>query len=104
MAKVFLQVLNELKVLHCVSAITLDNAFDNGTMMAAIKRILKKRRINFDKDANHVLTSCFLHCINLAVKADFDNLTVVNADDKELNGCDLELDEHFEDLTLDAGY
>ncbi len=51
-----------------------------------------------------IVTSCFLHCINLAVKADFNNLTVVNADDKELNGCDLELDEHFEDLTLDAGY
>ncbi|KAF5332789.1 hypothetical protein D9611_005171 [Ephemerocybe angulata] len=95
--KVFVRVLEEIRCLHKISTITLDNASNNNTAMDKIHEELERLKIPFDTVGNRI--RCFPHIINLAVKAGLAQLTQLDFFDPEITG-----DEELELLAADLRY
>ncbi|CAA7271021.1 unnamed protein product [Cyclocybe aegerita] len=79
---VFMQVLKEIRCVEKISAITLNNAGNNNTMMEQLSDELELLGIPFDKDGNRI--RCFPHVINLAVKAGLKELTELPLFDQDI--------------------
>ncbi|CDO71217.1 hypothetical protein BN946_scf184863.g12 [Trametes cinnabarina] len=66
LAQHFVQVLEELGILHKIGVITMDNGSNCGTMLDDLERILTAKGIRFHRKGNRI--RCFPHVVNISVQ------------------------------------
>ncbi|KAJ2928061.1 hypothetical protein H1R20_g9035, partial [Candolleomyces eurysporus] len=96
----FFKIMDDLDVLHKIGSLTMDNASNNNTLMAAIELKLQELDIPFSADGNRI--RCFPHVVNLACGAIIQELKKLATEKATNYEFDYIIDQPDWHLYLDA--